>query len=128
MLKSAELKDFLETHGVGANLLVKKLKELLNAEKIVRVGGRPVCEDDGSVVMEPENAVRVSTLNLLADILGIKQRQRTREINKSSQQLIIMVESPEQAGKTVEAVKDKWGQAMTDPNYRIAEDEDDESV
>ena len=114
--KNAQFREFLEVNGIDANRFAAKLNELLDARITKSVGGE--------LYEEPHFPTQLGALSLLADVMGVKQKNKSREIGTQNNSLIIVSSSKEEALKEVREIRERYGQELTDPNYQT-DDEDD---
>jgi hypothetical protein len=88
--------DILERQGLTDAILVKKHAELLNAQKIVLVDGKPIAVEEGGVSL-PEYYVQAKALEL-AYKLKNHLRDRNDPPAGNSQKVIVIINEGEQSG------------------------------
>lgn len=110
--------EVLSSFGLDVGTLGLAIRDQMDAKQWKLV--------DGKWTEVPDNPARGSAISLLADILGVRQKQSHSEIYSHTQSLVIHVESPEQARITAEKVKREWGEEIATPNYKVEEGEEEE--
>lgn len=126
ILKKAKLTHFLEAHDLGYGRLAAKLDELLEASKTIGAGR----DEKGEILTQeiPDYQIQMRALDLLADIDGAKQKQKSREIKNQTNQLIVVTQDVDAAKKTAQQIEDKYGKEMIDPDYKVEALRDDEQT
>ena len=126
LMKKTRLSHYLEAHDLGHSRLAGKLDELLEASKTVGAGR----DEDGELLFaeKPEYTIQMRALDLLAEISGAKQKQKSSTIGTQVNQLIVETESVEAAKVTAKAIEEKWGIELINPDYEVEELRDGESV
>jgi hypothetical protein len=119
LLKKTQLDHFLEAHDLGHRRLASKLDELLEASKSVSNG----TDETGAVrtVDKPDYQIQIRALDLLAEISGAKQKQKSHTIGTQVNQLIVETQGLAAAKETAKQIELRYGKDMINPDYKVEE-------
>ena len=87
--------------GIDKLKVATKLKELMDAEAPVVFHGKVMKDEDGKTVKVPDLKVQLATTALASNILGITQKQKSVDIERQVNNLIVFVEDKESARKRI---------------------------
>jgi len=126
IMKVAHLTHYLEAHNLGHARLANKLDQLLEAKKTVGAGRT----EEGELLTQetPDYQIQMRAVDLLAEIVGAKQKQKSQKIGTQVNQLIAVTETVEAAQKTAKMIEEHYGKEMTNPDYKVEEMRDGEAV